>query len=285
MGRPARAVAIPGPSEGCPVGPSGPVAVSRAGACSTQMIPIDDPATDRRPAPAATHPSATDALAPSPGEAARLLEDLGFLVHSDLPDRAGPAFLLVALRAHPALRHFDPEVVEWWTTQGGRGRRARMTRSSPLPLDAPVAWGDIRILDRTQVANEFVTFGGRISAEPVDDDTLIVAVTSSAPILRKGGHSQSIDLAAEQAGAFFARVLLAVDYVSGLEAALGSATPSALYGAFLVDLVGRLRAGPNLRDAVPALWSVARSELAHLEETAPDDVAAARTLLAAIAGV
>ena len=250
------------------------------------MTPIDDPTTVRRPVASATGPRATDpALAPSPGEAARLLEDLGFLVHTYLPDRAGPAFLLVALRARPVLRHFDPEVVEWWTTQGGRGRRTRITRSSPLPLEASVAWGDIRILDRAQVANEFVTFGGRISAEPVDDDTVLVIVSSSAPILRRGGHSQSIDLAAEQAGAFFARVLLAVDYVPGLEAALGGATPSALYGAFLVDLVGRLRAGPNLRDALPALWSVARSELAHLEQTAPDDMAAARSLLSAIARV
>jgi hypothetical protein len=251
------------------------------------MIRTDNPATtERRAASSAADARAGDsAHAPSPDEAARLLEDLGFLVHTDLPDREGPAFLLVALRAQPAHRHFDPEVVECWTTERGRGRRARITRGSRLPIDAPVAWGEIRIVDRTQVANEFVTFGGRVRAWPVDEDTVIVAVTSSAPIIRKGGHSQSMDLAAEQAGAFFARVLLAVDYVPGLEAALGSATPSALYGAFLVDLVGRLKAGPTLREALPALWSVARSELAHLEQAAPDDVAAARTLLAAIARV
>jgi hypothetical protein len=251
------------------------------------MIRTAAPATTDRPTAASAAGShAIDlAHAVSPGEAAHLLEDLGFLVHTDLPDRDGPAFLLVALRAHPALRHFDPEAIEWWTTEGGRGRRARITRGSRLPVDAPVAWGEIRILDRIQVANEFLTFGGRVSAWPVDDETIVVAVTSSAPILRKGGHSQSIDLAAEQAGAFFARVLLAVDYVPGLEAALASATPSALYGAFLVDLVGRLRAGPNLRESLPAVWSMARTELAHLEETAADDVVAARTLLAAIARV
>lgn len=223
--------------------------------------------------------------APSPDEAVRLLQDLGFLVHSDVPDREGPAFLLVALRGSPALSHFDPEVVECWTTEAGRGRRARITRSSRLPLEAPVAWGEIRIVDRTQVANEFITFGGRMTAWTVEDDTAIVAITSNAPILRNGGHSQSVDLAAEQAGAFFARMLLAVDYVPGLEAALGSASPAALYGAFLVDLVGRLRAGPQLREARPALWALARSELAHLEATAPDALAAARSLLDAIARV
>lgn len=246
----------------------------------------DSPSTHDPAASGAGRPNASDlAGAPSPDEAARLLGDLGFLVHSDLPDRQGPAFLLVALRARPGLRHFDPEVVECWTTQAGRGRRVRITRSSTPPVDASVAWGDIRIVDRVQVANEFITFGGRIDTWTADDDTVIVAVTSTAPILRRGGHSQSMDVAAEQAGAFFARVLLAVDYVPGLEAALGSASPSAMYGAFLIDLVGRLRAGPSLREALPALWSLARTELAHLEETAPAAVAEARSLLAAIATV
>jgi hypothetical protein len=244
-------------------------------------VPTPDP-----PAASAAGPTSPElAGAPSSDEAARLLEDLGFLVHSDLPDRAGPAFLLVALRAQAALRHFDPEVVECWTTQAGRGRRSRITRSSPLPIDAPVAWGEIRIVDRAQVANEFITFGGRVSAWTADEDTVIVAVRSTAPILRKGGHSQSPDLLAEQAGAFFARMLLAVDYVPGLEATLGSASPPALYGAFLVDLVGRLRAGLRLREARPELWALARSELVHLEQTAPDALAAARSLLAAIARV
>lgn len=251
------------------------------------MIQTRDSVSNPDPSEADTAgPSATDLPgAPSSDEAARLLEDLGFLVHTDLPDRAGPAFLLVALRARPALRHFDPEVVECWTTEHGRGRRARINRDSRLPIDVPVAWGEIRIVDRAQVANEFITFGGRLSAWTIDEDTAIVSITSNAPILRKGGHSQSMDLAADQAGAFFARTLLAVDYVPGLEAALGSASPSDLYGAFLIDLVGRLRAGPRLREALPALWATARSELDHLERTAPEALTAARSLLAAIARV
>jgi hypothetical protein len=251
-----------------------------------EMTRTHDSAPTPDPAASAAGPMTADLPgAPSSAEVARLLEDLGFLVHSDLPDREGPAFLLVALRAQPALRHFDPEVVECWTTEGGRGRRARITRDSRLPIELPVAWGEIRIVDRAQVANEFITFGGRLSAWAVDDETMIVAITSSAPILRNGGHSQSRDLAAEGAGAFFGRMLLAVDYVPGLEAALGSAAPAALYGAFHVDLVGRLRAGPQLREALPALWALARGELAHLEGTAPEALEAARSLLAAIARV
>ena len=50
-------------------------------------------------------------LAPGPVEAAQRLADWGFLAEPDLPDRPGPAYLLVALRDRPTLRHYDPEVV------------------------------------------------------------------------------------------------------------------------------------------------------------------------------
>lgn len=49
-----------------------------------------------------------------PVTAAPLLADLGFLSSSDLPDRPGPAYLLVALRDAPTLRHYDPE----WSSTG-----------------------------------------------------------------------------------------------------------------------------------------------------------------------
>jgi hypothetical protein len=56
-------------------------------------------------------------------EAAARLADLGFLASPDLPDRPGPAFLLVALRDRATLRHYDPEIVEYWVTREGRGTR------------------------------------------------------------------------------------------------------------------------------------------------------------------
>ena len=55
-----------------------------------------------------------------PKHAAELLADWGFLADPDLPDRPGPAFLLVAIRATPTFRHYDPELVEYWIT-GPRG--------------------------------------------------------------------------------------------------------------------------------------------------------------------
>jgi hypothetical protein len=87
--------------------------------------------------------------APTPS---RRLADLGFLAGPDLPDRPGPAYLLVALRDLPTLRHYDPEAVEYWVTQQGRGVRASLTRFTPLPVDRTFSWGMIRLYDRLSVS-------------------------------------------------------------------------------------------------------------------------------------
>ena len=51
-----------------------------------------------------------------PSAVADRLADWGFLANPDLPDRPGPAELLVAIRPRPSFRHFDPEIVEYWAT-------------------------------------------------------------------------------------------------------------------------------------------------------------------------
>ncbi|HET9085455.1 MAG TPA: hypothetical protein VFN41_13725, partial [Candidatus Limnocylindrales bacterium] len=154
--------------------------------------------------------------APSLTAAARRLAPWGFLADPDLPDRPGPASLIIALRAQPTLRHYDPELVEFWSTEGGRGAHESITRSTKVPYVAGVSWGEIRIVDRLGVANRYVSFGGRCDADRIDD-LVIVAFTSSAPILRRGGHSQGWDDGADAVGAFFGRLLLTVDYVPGFE--------------------------------------------------------------------
>lgn len=56
--------------------------------------------------------------APDPIDAARRLAHWGFLAEPDLPDRPGPAYLLVALRDIPSFQHYDPELVDYWVAQG-----------------------------------------------------------------------------------------------------------------------------------------------------------------------
>jgi hypothetical protein len=200
--------------------------------------------------------------------AARRLAPWGFLADPDLPDRPGPASLIVALRDRPTLRHYDPEVVEFWATQNGRGMHQTVTRRTPMPTSYEVSWGEIRILDRLSVSNSYVGFGGRCDADLVDD-TVIVAFTSSAPILRRGGHSQAWDEGADAVGAFFGRLLVTVDYVPGFETLLAEATPLARYAAFIRDAETRDRGMPIAALELRPFAVTVRSEASRLRRDHP----------------
>lgn len=202
-----------------------------------------------------------------------MLADLGFLAESDLPDHPGPAWLLVALRAHPTLRHYDPELVEYWVTAGGRGSRALLTHETRVPLEADFSWGLIRIVDRLSVSNEYLTFGGHVSAASVADMTVAV-FSSPAPLLRRGGHSQGWDVGAQDLGAFFGRLMVAIDYAPGFESAVASATPVARYAAFVADVADRYRASEQLRSARADLWRLLGTEMTRLRRDEPDAWAA-----------
>lgn len=225
-------------------------------------------------------PSGESGAAPSPADASRALAQLGFLIRSDLPDQPGPAFLLVALRERPTLSHYDPEAVEFWVSRDGIGRRDRLTRATGLPIDhRPFAWGEIRIVDRLHVGNEYLTFGGDLSAALVDG-VAVAVFASQVPMLRGGGHSQGWDEAAENVGAFFGRVRLAADYVPGFEARFDALPPEARYGAFIADLADRYRTEPRLREIQPRLWALARNEEGRLERLHPAELRTGRAVLA-----
>jgi hypothetical protein len=205
-----------------------------------------------------------------PISAARLLADLGFLSSSDLPDRPGPAYLLVALRDKPTLRHYDPESVEYWVSQSGRGTRRLLTRTTPLPIETDFSWGMIRIVDRLHVTNEYLTFGGHLSADMVDG-VAIASFISPAPLLRRGGHSQGWDQGAETLGAFFGRFLLAVDIKPGFEASAAQADPVTRYAAFVADAMARYRTSPILRTQQAELWQVLTAEERRLRTNHPTE--------------
>ena len=212
-----------------------------------------------------------------PETAARLLRGWGFLVHPDLPDLAGDAYLLVALRPTPELDHFDPERLEVWVSAGSHGNRLEVTRAT-RPLHTDYSWGTIRVVDRFGVANEFVSTGGRLAVHRVGD-AMIAVLTSSAPILRRGGHSQGWDAAAVDLAAFFGRLLLTVDLIPGFEAQLASATSLARYAAFVADAIERHRSSPLLRAEHATLWPLLCREWRRLETDHPVDLAAGLALL------
>jgi hypothetical protein len=201
--------------------------------------------------------------------AADRLSDLGFLSGPDLPDRPGPAFLLVALRDAPTLRHYDPERVEYWVTRNGRGVRTTLTRETAMPIDTEFSWGLIRLVDRVPVTNEYLSFGGHLSVAPVDCASVAV-FTSPAPLLRRGGHSQLWDEGADLLAAFFARLVGAIDVRPGLEQRLCQVDPRVRYAAFLGDVVGRYRRSPSLRASDPQAWTLLEAEEMRLRRDDPE---------------
>ncbi len=222
------------------------------------------------------HPSA---IVIDPPNAAVRLSDLGFLAESDLPDRPGPAYLLIALREKPSLRHYDPETVEYWITSGGRGTRASVTYASRMPIEADFSWGLIRIVDRLSVSNEYLTFGGHLSAASIGGMSVMV-FSSPAPLLRRGGHSQGWDEGAEDLGAYFARLLVAVDYAPGFEGVVARADPVTRYASFIDDLAERYRASQPLRTTHADLWRLLQVEEARLRRDLPAEWVAGTALRA-----
>lgn len=216
--------------------------------------------------------------APTPVGALHALADLGFLASPDLPDRPGPASLLVAIRPAPTLRHFDPEALDYWVAEGGRGVRRTLDHDTPMPFEADLSWGEIRIMDRLKVTNEYLAFGGHLTAASIDG-VIVVVITSPAPLLRRGGHSQPWDLGAESLGAFFGRLLLAVDYTPGFEAKAAAATSETRYAAFLIDAVSRLRASVALRTSQADLWVLLDAAERHLRTRDPVTWANGKELL------
>jgi len=213
-------------------------------------------------------------------EVAGRVEDWGFLAHPDLPDAPGPAFLIVALRPEPTLRHFDPEAVDYWVTEAGRGVRRSLEHATPMPRSEDFSWGLIRLVDRLGVSNEYLTFGGHLDAAMVDG-AVVAAFASPAPLLRRGGHSQGWDQGADVVGSYFGRMMVAVDFRPGFETAFADADPLTRYASFVRDVDQRRR----VRGATPDddLGRLLHHEASRLADIDPVRWAAAGSLLEAIA--
>lgn len=212
-------------------------------------------------------------------DAARRVERLGFVVvNGSTPGRLAGANLVVALRATPTLAHFDPELIQFWETVGGRGRPVELTRQAQVPMTRRYAWGTVRAIDRLNVFNSFLSFGGLLRAEAVSPTETVFVFSSPAPIVRWTGHSQDVDPLAGAVGAFFARIRVPIDFEPGAEARIADASPAALYAVLLQRLERRYGASDRLRADQRAWASEVDREALRVRETAPADWEAALAL-------
>ena len=216
-----------------------------------------------------------------PQHAAAMLRDWGFLAHSDLPDAEGPSWLLVAIRPHPTLEHYDPEQVSYWVAEAGHGSPAVLDRMTRLPLDRMTTWGHLRVTDRLRVTNEWLSFGGRLVADHVDGASIAV-FSSPAPLLRMGGHSQGWDEGAANLAAFFARVRALAGANARFEAATLAADPVARYACFIAEAMRRYRVSEVLRSLHPTLVRLLSHEEHRLRERETAAWEAGLRLLAAV---
>jgi len=204
-----------------------------------------------------------------PRLAAELLADWGFLADPDLPDRPGPAFLLVAIRAKPTMRHYDPELVEYWISGSkGFGACETITYASRMPRELTYSWGRITVCDRKGVVNRYLSFGGSLRAARVDGEVICV-FESPAPLLRRGGHSQGWDTGAFSVGGFFGRFRAAAGYEHEFEQLAADTDPVTRYAAFVCELVSRYRTSEYLRDHYAKLWTIMLGEEKRLQRDHP----------------
>jgi hypothetical protein len=211
---------------------------------------------------------------------AAAISDLGFLLRRDLPTDGEDATLVLALRATPTLRHFDPELVTYWRADDrGRGHRGELSFETPMPLHVSFSWGTIEVVDRFGIANTFVTVGGTMDVRRVDARTVVGVLRSPGPILRRGGHSQSYDQFASELIAFFARMMVPIDFVDGAEGRISDADPAVRYAMFLQHELARLSASELVRSTYAIDARLVRAEARRLAARRPAAWAEGRRLL------
>ena len=216
-------------------------------------------------------------------EAAADLTHLGFELLDGLEPGTTPGpRLLVALRDEPTLEHFDPEEATFWEVDAGRGRLATLNRKTVLPHGQLFSWGRIQVADRIPVTNQFLTFGGALVADAANDHEAFAAFVSPAPIVRWAGHSQGVDPLVDEMGAFFARLMVPIDFQPEAETRIAQADPDTLYAVFLHDAANRFRPGGHLRDEYPDVAARLTHDARSLQRDKPAAWQAGADLLASL---
>jgi hypothetical protein len=210
--------------------------------------------------------------------ASALVAELGFRLVEGRGGVDDDGHLLVALRDRPTLRHFDPESVSYYAPVGDGAKLTTLDAIHRGPFgatsDTPVLWGQVLVVDRIPVQNRFLTFGGSLRSINVDPGLTLLDLWSPAPIVRWGGHSQGTDSLTQAIGAFFARLMVPIDFNPGAEARIDATPPGVLYCAFLLDATRRARQAAQRGFAGTDLEAWLAGALRHVRMDVPAFAAA-----------
>lgn len=212
----------------------------------------------------------------------QLLDDLGFLLVPGPPLDSGSAYLFVALRPAPTLRHFDPERIDYWATADGHGVPAAIEWASREPAASEHSWGTVRIVDRIGAANDFVSFGGDVLVMRTAEMKVAV-FSSAAPIVAGGGHSQDWEPGSRDIAGFLARLRAAADPRGSLERHIAGLTPVARYASFVANSLAHVRASEKVFDWTRADRVVLERERRRLQVAAATEWAAGAELAGRLA--
>lgn len=218
----------------------------------------------------------------TPQTAADVMGGLGFLVVPGTPRRDSTAYLIVAVRPSPTLAHYDPEAVLYWAPGETFDAPACLDRLAELPIAGSFSWGPIRITDRLGVANEFLTFGGRLEAAQVDGFRIVIFATPG-PMIRRGGHSQGWDPGSAHLAAWFARLRALLGRDPRLAEEVARMSPLARYSAYLAGSLDGFAETPALSRDRHAELAHLRAEAARLRRDQPAAWASGQRLLNAVA--
>ncbi len=202
-------------------------------------------------------------------ELIRQMENSGFdMVARPHPRSPGYGALLVAMRRIPTERHFDPEAIQLFVSEGrGYPAAATLHMASELGDRNRVCPGQIEIVDRLNKRLGFFTFGGEIDVA-VGPQVSVFSIRSQAPILHlsNGFTDEMADQLASGTEALWARLRVRWGVNdSAFMRRLASIHPLELYAATLESLHVSYQDSPILRQTFPEFYGMLRRELQWVE--------------------
>ncbi|MGE5140398.1 MAG: hypothetical protein ACM3JD_13105 [Rudaea sp.] len=189
-----------------------------------------------------------------------------YLLPPTYAESPGYTGLLVALREHPTLKHFDPESLSIPLVRpDGRIEETRMTLEHPSAA-ARVCIGPVALTDRKNKQERFFTYGGTLESTSVPGET-VYSLRSSAPILWLSAQGTcGGDHLASETGLLLAETRAGFgEREDEFYRRLSSLEPLALYVACLYSIFEDYEHSPDLRDSFPECHMLLHKEKRWLE--------------------